>query len=620
MRMNVTALSANMSYTKFGGKHQVDGSNLSFKQGIMGLRDFLGEKRAPPAGLLPRAVLCSDLWSLCFPPALWTRTAPLISIIKAPFPGPRRHIKLQFIFALRIRLLIVMVQSIDTVVGGAFTENGAASLATSGTARVDLFFKLTRDVVENKKFIEWLEASWVEDPLDTLKLLFNSRDCRGGKGDRAPFVGGMTWISENYSEWFVANLEIVPTYGRWLDLVELLPHVKDEHCELISEVLGKQLEQDVSNMVEGKGVSLAAKWVPTERKKWDVKCNTTERLCGVLYGDDTSQSRKRLRTEIVTPLRQYIDVVEKRMCTGDWENIKFSKVPSVAMTRLRKAFRKHVPESFEAWLEQVKAGEKKINASQVYPHTLVGEVLNGSDGTVDEVIEEQWKAIVKKTGELGTFNRSLVVSDVSGSMMGTPMEVSVALGILIATLTTPPFDGLLITFSSEPKFHSLRGLKTLHEKAKSVEDMDWGGTTNIQKVFEIVLERAVDYQIPKESMPERIYILSDMQFDHCVSGGTNHEGIKGQYDKYGYDLPEIVFWNLRSNTTMDVPVGSNEEGVALISGFSPAILKAVMGGENITPYWVMRNTIDDVRYDLVKRPGEEHINDGKKRKRGVEVK
>lgn len=210
-----------------------------------------------------------------------------------------------------------------------FTENCAATLATSGSSRVDLFFKLTRDVVKNDMFIPWLAASWEEDPLDTMKLLFNSRDCRGGKGDRAPFLAGVGWVSYNHPAWFKANLRHGPTYGRWLDVVELLPHVQDSHANFIIELLAVQLQMDHEFMsYSPTSVSLAAKWVPTENKKWDRRCNITAQLCQVMYGADSSERRWMLRTTVITPLRQFLDVVERRMCTGSWDNINFSKVRS----------------------------------------------------------------------------------------------------------------------------------------------------------------------------------------------------------------------------------------------------------------------------------------------------
>lgn len=66
------------------------------------------------------------------------------------------------------------------------------------------------------------------------------------------------------------------------------------------------------------------------------------------------------------------------------------------------------------------------------------------------------------------------------------MEVSIALGILIANLTSPPFDGLLITFSESPSFHSLRDLPNLREKIESIRGMDWDMTTDLQTVFKAV--------------------------------------------------------------------------------------------------------------------------------------
>jgi len=485
----------------------------------------------------------------------------------------------------------------------AATENGALSLATSGSARTDLFFKLTRDVTKNPLFEEWLDAAWTESPLDTMRIIFQARDCRGGKGDRAPFLAAFARIANTEPEWFLATAHLVPEYGRWLDLIELLPMLRDvQHKAHIVKLLADQLRTDEDNLKSGLSVSLLAKWMPSENSKWAKATKLIPLVCHHLF--PMSKCPEKHYRQCLTRLRTHIDITEQRMCADSWHTIPFSKVPSVAMMRLRDAFKKHAPAPFEEWIASVALGKSKINASQVYPHDLVRHYLaheEDSTSARDSVIEEQWKAIVKQTASLGLFNDSIVVSDVSSSMEGTPMQVSIALGILIATLTKPPFDGLLITFSEEPTFFNLAPGLSLHESVEAVRNMKWGSNTNLQKVFLLILHRAKKLRIEAQAMPKRVYILSDMQFDMaCNMKNTNYEKILANYASSGYALPQIVFWNLRSNTSVDMPVSHDTPGVALLSGYSPAILRSLMTGVEVTPWNIMRAAIDDARYARIK--------------------
>lgn len=482
------------------------------------------------------------------------------------------------------------------------TANGAKSLATSENARVDLFFKLTRDVADNSSFETWVENAWLEHPLDTLKLLFHSRDCRGGKGDRNTFLKGMTMVSERWPECFSANIERIPSYGRWLDLVELLGRLKnDTHKQHIARFLAFTLKRDRERMIEVfPGATLLAKWMPSEKKKWDRTTDVTKMVCAELYPREPFNGyvRKKFRTEYLTPLRSYLDIVEKRMCTGEWDMIQFSKVPSVTMHKLRKAFEKNAPDTFKAWLNEVESGKKKINASQVYPHDLVRSTNGGRKG-IDRVVEEQWKELVKKLSsrEGGAIGNAIAVCDVSGSMFGTPMEVSVALGILLSEVAAPPFKDLVVTFSAFPEFIDLSSCNTLKEKVHTVWDMPWGTNTDLHKVFELVLQKARVQDLPKESMPKRVFIFSDMQFDAAQGNcRTNFEVMKGVFEQNGYDFPEIIFWNL-SGQYNDMPVTFDEAGVALLSGYSPKLLKLIIEGDALDPQHLMRKAIDDPRYD-----------------------
>jgi hypothetical protein len=491
------------------------------------------------------------------------------------------------------------------------TENDALSLETSQSGRVDFFFKLTRDVTKNPKFEKWLIASWEESPLDTMKLLFNSRDCRGGKGDRDPFMIGIKYISNNYPEWFIANFKQIPTYGRWLDLIELYGVLENrDHKMLIVNYIVEKLREDYDNMGMGDFVSLLAKWIPSEKKHYDRKTNINEEISKQLFEVNTVTSfiRRRYRKEYISPLREYIQLCERYMCANKWDDIIYSNVPSVAMKRYRKAFAKHSAERFQQWIDDVKNKKQKINASQVYPHELVRTYLNSiryvfSFSNKDDVIEEQWKAIIEKTKTLGTFSNSLAICDVSGSMEGVPMEVSIALGILVSSCSIEPFNDILITFSEQPTFIDLSSSNTLIEKVHKVSKMNWGMNTDFEKVFKMILEKAKSHKLAQDVMPKTLYVFSDMQFDEADNNTrTNFENIKQLYANSGYTMPQLVFWNLRSDTTQDMPVTFNEKGVALLSGYSPALLKSVLSSDDLTPYTIMRKTIDDERYDSIISP------------------
>jgi hypothetical protein len=486
-------------------------------------------------------------------------------------------------------------------------EKGACSLATTNNACVDLFFKMTQDLYQNPNFVEWIEKSWEESPLDTMKIIFQSRDCRGGKGTKKTFINAMKHLSYEHPDWVEENMAIIPTFGRYKDWIEL---INDNTIDQIIYLICKQLNEDITNMKEGKPISLLAKWIPSEKKKFNKKNYITKLITKQLYEEYEKEPYKRFRKEYLTPLRYYLKIVENYMCLNRWEEIDFSIVPSCAMNRLKKAFQKHTPEKFADWLNAVKEGRSKINASQLQPHELTKHYING--GEYDEVVELQWQQIVENTSKLGSFEDSIVLSDVSGSMNGVPMEVSIALGILISSLTAEPFRNIVIPFDTNPSMHIIpNSYTTLQQKVESMKEVLWGGTTDLYKVFELILNRARQYGLSPEQMPKRLYILSDMQFDSAIDCDTKtvFESIEDMYSKTIYTRPDIIFWNLRSDTTFDFPVCDNQKGVATISGFSPSILKNILNGDEVTPYTIMRNVIDDVRYSIIKKPQQKTFKD-----------
>lgn len=538
------------------------------------------------------------------------------------------------------------------------TEKGAPSLSTSGNPHVDLFFKFTQDAHHNPLFETWLEAAWAAGPLETMIILFNGRDCRGGKGIRDAFIAAMAHCIRHHTEWFAANVHNIPYYGRYLDWFDILVEFKDAADDIypiVEALIVKEtvsvLLSDMSAMSSGKAVSLLAKWLPSENKSYDRKLHIVRKICAHLFDMNVTavgtSDLKCFRKTVVEPLRTYLNLVESNMCKGDWESIDFERVPSVAMKRLRKAFKENLPDLFREWCLEIGSGKSVVKAGQLYPHELVRAYLYDDCEGEDPVIEAQWKELKSRYSEL---EDTLVLSDVSGSMNGLPLEVSIAVGIFMATnMAEGPFQNKLITFHEEPSFHQIPlHCRTLYECVQSVKKMEWGGTTSFHKVFELILKCSKEVQMAPEDMPKRLVVLSDMQFDaadrsggggimqfDAANGGnmkydegvmqfdsadrgggggtmqfdaadrgaaTTFEYMRKVYAHFGYTLPEIVFWNLRSNTTRDFVVTAEQKGVAMVSGFSPSVLKNVLSNRDLSPENTLRQVLNDPRYSRIASP------------------
>ncbi len=254
------------------------------------------------------------------------------------------------------------------------------------------------------------------------------------------------------------------------------------------------------------------------------------------------------------------------------------------------------------YVEKLATGETKVNASTLYPHEIVERYYNGNSlmvNTSDSLVEAQWNEMNEKMKGVGKLGKTLVLSDVSGSMSGQPMLISVALGILISTnIEHEAFRDNIITFHESPSFYHVTG-ETLYDKINSIIRAPWGGNTDFNKVFTTILERAKKYKLNEVDMPERVIVISDMQFDvACGNAKTNFQSVDDMYQRYGYKRPQIVFWNVNGKSR-DVPVTANMADTALISGFSVDILKAVLDGTGMTPKDVMLRAIMNSRYDLI---------------------
>lgn len=531
--------------------------------------------------------------------------------------------------------------------GRAFTQNGAPSYETTGDARLDLFGKVCRDTPIELLHV-LLERSWKVDPLDTLRIIFHLRDCRsdataGGKGEREQFYRAITWLSLARSDVtgpskfgidiVGRNLEHIPFYGSYKDYLHFLdvPQIpsfwgiiqKNAAESLRTEMLrlfAAQLRKDLRSIENGKPfeISLAAKYAPTEGCHHDKTYKAVSLFCKQL-----EVSKESYRKNIIGPLRRQLDqnsiLLERHLTNNvsDWESINFSKIPSLALKKYKKALQRHQPERYNEWTRHVSEGTATMNTGRLMPYEMVAPYAISEHGTcpADDTIEAQWISYITNARKnLKAPFRALAVVDTSGSMYSTsgkgpkPIHVALSLGLLIAELTTGPFQGRFFTFSSNPVLQTIGGA-TLRNKIAGMKTASWGQSTDFNKTFRTLLNEAVENSTPAENMPETIFVFSDMQFD--VASGensvytssplaprTNFEVLKILYEEKGYTLPRLVFWNL-SGSYRDFPVPENGSNVTYVGGFSADILNAILENGNLTPVDLMLRVIRSERYQRI---------------------
>ena len=485
------------------------------------------------------------------------------------------------------------------------TANGAKALATpdisnATSGRMSLFYKSVRDLTE-ESLEGFLQDSVNEDIIDTIILCFYIRDCRGGKGEKKLGLICFKWLLLHYPDEFKKVIQYLPEYGRWDDSLKLFPGVLVETINSyvqndILTLFCDQLKTDKNLMENGKPISMCAKWAPSEGDSLDKKYNVVSKICTNL-GINSRQYRK----EYIVPLRAYLKIVETYMCSGRWDDIEYSKVPSNAMKILKKAFEKHSPELFNQWKENLKSCKEKVNAKQLTPYELIREIRIKK--MADEVCESQWKVLEEEVLKLGHLSKSLVVVDTSSSMESPdykPLDVAISLGLIISNCVKGDFKNHVITFNSTPEFVVLKE-ETIFNRYQELRRIPWGGSTNLQATFDMILEKARDSKLVQEDMPETVYIISDMQFNDIggYNNKTNFEEIDAKYEKSNYKRPNIVFWNVAANTG-DFPVSVDDDGTVMISGYSTSIMKSVLESKEFSPYSILRQTIDDKRYKILR--------------------
>lgn len=468
------------------------------------------------------------------------------------------------------------------------TENGADAKNTTDSALLDMFATIgsMRSRSEDE-IIQKFELAFQEDPLGAMRCLFWARDCRGGAGERRVFRILLPYIAKNHPGAVCKTLKFIPDYGRWDDLYSLInTYFETDMWELIRN----QLFQDRNAMDVNKPCSLLAKWL----KKADASSPNTRKL-GIYTAQKLGMSVYDYK-RLCVKLRRYIDVVEQRMSANQWGTINYPAVPSRAMMNYRKAFARHDKDRFDEYIGKVQSGEQKINSATLYPYDIVEKILYRNED--NKVLEAQWDNLPDYVS--GDVN-AIVMADVSGSMYGRPMATSIGLALYFAERNKGAYHNLFMTFSESPQFVAVKG-KTITEKIRFIAKADWGYNTDLEAALMKILDVALENHCSQEEMPKSLIIISDMEIDAATGqerGENFYDYVSRIYAEHGYEIPNIVFWNVNSRHDVFL-ADKNRKGVQLVSGQSASTFKNLIGCVGKTPVEMMYEVLNSERYQAIR--------------------
>ncbi len=496
----------------------------------------------------------------------------------------------------------------------SITENGMSGYKTTYHPLLDMNFKVTsyRNLT-NKDICNDIDKILAEkdDAKYLLKFLFMVRDVREGLGERRLFRVALQHLISRAN--FTNKDEIISDlvknqiveFGRYDDLYAIFMGTK--YQDTMIETVLNQLKQDYANMEKNKPISLLAKWMPSE----NTSSAETRKMAKVFikaFGTSAKDYRQAL-----SKLRAYLKITETYTSANEWGKIDYNQVPSKANLKYKDAFLKHDEERRRDYLAALRVGvdkdgkEVKINSTVNFPHEIVTKYR---DGNYDEALEQLWKNLKQKDG----LNNTIVVRDGSGSMTSLigngrtcALDVSTALAIYCSERLNGTFKDKFITFSSNAKLVDLSDKTNLRDKLSRCYQETECSNTNIENVFNLILNTVIEGNIKPEDMPEQVLIISDMEFDPAASRGSGYFTYGGMnadtnvfkkaaknYNDAGYKLPKLVFWNVCSRTNT-IPMKQNENGVVLVSGFSVNTLNMVLNGQT-SPWLALLDEVDSKIY------------------------
>ena len=503
------------------------------------------------------------------------------------------------------------------------TENGGITHKTTRSDLLDMFaMGAAMRNRSDEDVILMFRKAYVENPIYALKCLFYIRDIRGGQGERRFFRLCIRDLAVNYPSVMRRNIKNIPEYGRWDDLFELVNTP-------VEGAMWRFVRNQLTLDMDSKTPSLLAKWMKSE--------NTSSKASRALGRHTRGQLRMTSRQyrKTLSKLRERINVLERLMSAGEWDKIEFDKIPSKAGFIYKNAFARHDVERMmkatapvQSYKDFASDTTKTVNAKDLYPYEIVGQAIDITkyndrysypyrsnsviNSTDRNIVNKYWDNYLKSIDEF-TFN-GIAVVDTSASMLhygakDQPMNIAISLGMCCAEKAQGPFHNHFITFSRNPQLIEIEGVDFV-DKVHRIYSKNICENTNIKGVFDLLLSTARSHFCSQDEIPQNIIIISDMEFDYCAGGGnrwydsypsftrknvnTELEKIAEEWRRYGYTIPNLIFWNVdarQNNIPMLAP------GASFVSGMSPSIYQTIATGK--TGYDLMMDKLNSPRYAMV---------------------
>ena len=488
------------------------------------------------------------------------------------------------------------------------TENGAVTRNTTMSALLDLFGTGAAYRTRSESdCIVLFQKAFDENPIYALKCLFYLRDARGGQGERRFFRVVTKWLADNKTAVMKRNLKYVPEFGRWDDLYAFIGTALEKD---VFDLMGEQFVLDL----QCKTPSLLAKWLKSENTS-SAQSRALATKTRKAFGLTPREYRKSLSI-----LRARINVLERLMSAGQWDKIEFDKIPSKADLVYRNAFARHDVERMRAdkdavaYKDFMQDKNTKVNAKALYPYEVVAKATNYSgmnygwnrsencDPVERAAINKYWDNLEDYFN--GASLDALCMIDTSGSMWGSdasaPINVAISIGLYAAERARGPFHGHYISFSSRPQLIETYGFDFV-DKVKRIYSTNLCENTNIEAAFDMLLDTAIKSHCRQSDLPKTIIVVSDMQFDrqrsyYGNSNATLMENIAYKWQRAGYQMPELVYWNVQARGNNVIPMQA-KDGITFVSGFSPTLFSQIMMGK--TGYELMMDKLNEERYSCI---------------------
>ena len=415
------------------------------------------------------------------------------------------------------------------------TENGAIAYSTLCNKIIDMFALIggKRNAPEEEIIKMYHEAREQDKDLAD-KLIFYTRDILGGLGERRIGRILLKEFATIDPEKCIANFDLVHKYGRWDDFYSF----EDTPCEkAMWQYLYNQLNKDFMEWSKDKPISLLAKWLKSENASSAESKRLAKKFCRINHMSPV------VYRKILSALRKYLDVTETKMAANAWNNIDFQTVPSIAHKNYVQAFKRHCGGRYNQYLDAVAKGEQTLNAKTLTPADIVHTI--NFDKYDEKIIDLQWKSL---PDYFTSSSDILCCADVSGSMIGRPLEIAVGLTMYCAERNNGAYKNKFLTFTDIPTLYTFDNNASIKENYCKVMS-HVGYNTNLDGMFEAIYEAAA----ATRKVPEALIIISDMEIDYFLSEGKTDDIISKWNKKFeAINLPfmKVVFWNAeaRGNT------------------------------------------------------------------------